>query len=355
MQRRGLPSLLAIVAALLLPTPAGAATYTLPAASVDVTLTNDGGLLVRESVTYDFSAAAHGAWLDVPLDGSTISHVLVSEGGHPYSDGAPTELGSSAPDGTYGTAVVNGAERIVWHLTANAGPRTFQIAYQLTQRVIAHDDVVDARLEVWGPGWTVDLASLAVTVHLPEGSPDTVSGWLEAPAVITPLPANGPSATITASRSVAGTTTVLRFTAPRSVLETTHDAIVVHDQVAAAIAAEEASTIVPGTGDSPSITVDPGTEFAPGFGDPSGDSSFPTGIFFLAIPLVAVLAIIGAIKGGGQRRIGNQTTSDTFPPTQGFPPSTHSSPPSGGGGSGGDGGGGSGGDGGGGGGGGGAW
>src|SRR5206468_1006671 len=45
---------------------AGAKSYTLPEASVDVTVQPDGAVDVVENITYDFSGTFEGAWRDIP-------------------------------------------------------------------------------------------------------------------------------------------------------------------------------------------------------------------------------------------------------------------------------------------------
>src|SRR5919107_1335248 len=67
--------------------------------------------------------------------------------------GASAELGSSGAPGTYGTANLGDAYRIVWHYRATDEQRTFTVRYRLSGLAVAYDDVVDVYWQVWGDEW----------------------------------------------------------------------------------------------------------------------------------------------------------------------------------------------------------
>ena len=76
--------------------PAGAKSYTLPAADVVVRVQRDGSLLVEETIAFAFSGSFSGAFRELPLrPGETLDRVGVSEGGNAYTGGACAEVGCS--------------------------------------------------------------------------------------------------------------------------------------------------------------------------------------------------------------------------------------------------------------------
>ena len=121
-----LPAILALVFAVLIAGPFAAPAeaqdkvFKLPRAVVVADVQSDGSVVVTENITYDFTGSFEGGYREIPLkDGMSVDDVSVSEDGKEYTPGASAELGSSGVPGTYGTADLGDAYRIVWHYRAS--------------------------------------------------------------------------------------------------------------------------------------------------------------------------------------------------------------------------------------------
>ena len=226
-----LSALLALIFAVLITgpfaSPAGAQdeSFSLPRAEVVASVQPDGSVLVTENITYDFIGSFEGGYREIPLeDGMSVTEVSVSEAGRAYAPGASAELGSSGAPGTYGTADLGDAYRIVWHYRASYEERTFTVRYRLNGLAVAHDDVVDVYWQAWGDEWQEPLGSLVATMVLPGGAgkgevkvfghPASVSGK-------TSLGPDGVSPTLFASDVPAGQFVEMRVVFPRELLTST--------------------------------------------------------------------------------------------------------------------------------------
>jgi len=127
----------------------------------------DGALRIEEHITYAFDGVFTGGYRDIPLrEGESIADVYVEEPGTRYRPGASAELGSTGEPNTFGATEIEGGFRIVWHYVAVL-PRTFTIGYTLRGLTVAHDDVADVNLQVWGDEWEKPLGRLTATLVLP--------------------------------------------------------------------------------------------------------------------------------------------------------------------------------------------
>ena len=226
-----LPAILVVVFAVLIAGPLAAPaeaqdkSFELPRAKVVADVQPDGSVLVTEEITYLFSGSFEGGYREIPLkEGMSVSDVSVSEYGKAYAPGASAELGSSGAPGTYGTANLGDAYRIVWHYRASYEERTFTVRYRLEGLAVAHDDVVDLYWQAWGDEWEEPLGSLEATVVLPGdagkgevkvfGHPASVSGK-------TSLGPDGVSPTLIASDVPPGQFVEMRVVFPRELLSST--------------------------------------------------------------------------------------------------------------------------------------
>src|SRR5215208_1023716 len=161
--------------------------FELPWAVAVADVQTDGSVLVTVKITYDFSGSFEGGYREIPMKkGMSVSDVSVSEDGKAYAPGASAALASLAAPGTYGTADLGDAYRIVWHYRASYEERTFTLRYRLKGLAVAHDDVVDVYWQVWGDEWQEPLDLLGAAVVLPGdaskgevkvfGHPASVSG-----------------------------------------------------------------------------------------------------------------------------------------------------------------------------------
>ncbi|HEX5695415.1 MAG TPA: DUF2207 domain-containing protein, partial [Acidimicrobiia bacterium] len=152
-------------------TAAGAKSFWLTDAEVDIVVNEDGSLSVTERITFDFSGDYSGAYRDIPLGpGESIDDITVSDETVSYQTGACTELGCTSLPGTYGVEQNHDFVRIVWHHASINERRTFQIGYSMTGVTTAYEDVVDINLQVWGDQWAVGLDHLAAQMTLPAGA-----------------------------------------------------------------------------------------------------------------------------------------------------------------------------------------
>jgi len=225
-------AIVALVFAVLLAGPFAAAaeaqdkSFSLPRAQVVADVQPDGSVLVTENITYDFIGSFEGGYREIPLeDGMSVTDVSVSEGGRGYAPGASAELGSSGAPGTYGTANLGGAYRIVWHYRASYEERTFTLRYRLNGLAVAHHDVVDVYWQVWGDEWEEPLGSLEATLVLPggagEGDSVKVFGHPSSVSGKTSLGPDKGSPTLIASDVPAGQFVEMRVVFPRELLSST--------------------------------------------------------------------------------------------------------------------------------------
>ena len=199
--------------------------FDLPSAYVVADVQPDGSVLVTEYITYDFTGSFEGGYREIPLkDGMGVSHVSVSEDGKQYAPGALAELGSSGTPGTYGTADIGEAYRIVWHYRAKDEQRTFTLRYRLKGLAVAHDDVVDLYWQAWGEEWQEPLDSLEARVLLPGGAGKGDVKVFGHPASVSGKTSLGPdkvSPTLVASDVPAGQFVEMRVVFPRKLLTST--------------------------------------------------------------------------------------------------------------------------------------
>ena len=218
-----------------------AKSFVLPDAKVVVYVQPDGAVEVVEHLTYSFEGDFTGGYREIPLRaGESMSDISVQEDGQLYTPGASAELGSSGSDGSFGVADLGDRVRIVWHYSASDEYRTFKVAYTLHNFVVAHDDVADLNLRVWGDEWGTDLVQLKAKVVLPESSEEVLvwghPAWVEG---YTELSAAGDGASLFATFIPAGQWVELRVVFPTSLLTSTSDTRVVPGDGLATILAEE--------------------------------------------------------------------------------------------------------------------
>ncbi len=177
--RRALLPLLVLLIVGVMASPAGAKSYWIESADVDITVEDDGSLTVVEQIRYDFSGSFSGAYRDIPLrQGESIRDITVSDTRGAYALGGCVELGCSSPPGTYGVASIPGYVRIVWHYSAADQQREFTIEYAMVGVATAYDDVVDVNLQVWGDQWPVGADEITARMHVPGGAePGEVYVW----------------------------------------------------------------------------------------------------------------------------------------------------------------------------------
>jgi uncharacterized membrane protein len=216
-------AVVACLAALALAPGAAAKEFTLPAADVQVQVERDGGIAVTERIAFRFDGDFEGAFREIPLrPGESLDRVSVAEGGDEYVPGASAELGSFGVPGTYGTARTDKGFRIVWHYRASNELRTFEVRYRLSGLAVAHDDVVDVNLQVWGDEWQTGLGRLTAALALPGPASGPAYRIWGAPAYVRGVVGREPArATLEAVQVPPHQFVELRVLFPRSLLTST--------------------------------------------------------------------------------------------------------------------------------------
>src|SRR5690606_39434330 len=204
--------------------PAAAREYRLPEADVEIRVESDGAVTVIERLTYEFDGAFSGGYREIPLrSGETVTNVSVSEGAAVYQPGACTDLGCSAPAGTFGVRDLGGRIRVVWHYEASDERRTFEVRYRMEGLAKIYDDYVDVYHQVWGPEWTVGLDRLTASMAIPAGATDAdVFVWCHPESVAgeSSLGESGVEPRLVATDIPSGQFVEFRVAFPRSLLLT---------------------------------------------------------------------------------------------------------------------------------------
>jgi hypothetical protein len=220
---------------------AGAKSFSLPQATVVVTLQSDGSLLVEEHITFNFDGSFSGAFRDIPArQGEVLDDIFIEERGRQYDPGASAELGSSGAPYTYGVAQFPDRVRIVWHYSAFSDIRTFTIGYRLRGLAVAYDDVVDVNLKVWGDEWEQQLGQLNAVLLLPKPASGTdYRVWGHPVSVRGDVSRAADHVELRAERVPAHQFVELRTVFPRSLLDSTAGTQVRHEEALDSIVAAE--------------------------------------------------------------------------------------------------------------------
>ncbi len=211
--------LAALALALVLAPAASARSADVIDADVELSLADDGSLLVIEHLTYEYDGSFQGSYRDINLlRGERIKDVRLQQGATVFQPGGNTVLGSDDRPGVFGTERFGNTFRIVWHYRASDEERTYDLSYRVVGGPIAYDDVIDVGWAVWGDQWSFELdhltASLANPVLDPAndayrvwGHPRTVDGETERGEGVARLQAESID---------AGTAVEFRVTIPRT-------------------------------------------------------------------------------------------------------------------------------------------
>ncbi len=209
-------------------------------ADVTVRLQEDGSLIVRESLPFDFTGKFSGGYRDIPAQqGVRITDAGVRDAieGR-YRPGGNTALGSFDRPGTFGTEVQPNGLRIVWHYDAANETRTFELTYRVTGATVAHDDVVDVRWNIWGSQWEFWTSNLHASIAAASGvAPE--QAWVRPRSLGEDVDV-GDDASVSIDRVPEGEAVGLRAVFPRDAIDSTAGAVVKPGDGLGAIAGEEA-------------------------------------------------------------------------------------------------------------------
>jgi uncharacterized membrane protein len=220
--------------------PSAEKEYEIADPDVAVRLQDDGSLIVRESLPFDFTGDFTGAYRDIPLVGSariTAAQVRDAVEGD-YRPGGNTTLGSFDHPGTFGTENQKDGFRIVWHYRASDETRTFDLIYRVTGATTVHDDIVDVRWNVWGSQWDFWANDLHASIAAASGvAPE--QAWVR-PRSLGEEVDVGDEASVSIDRVPEGEAVGLRAVFPRDAIDSTAGAVVEPGNGLGAIEDEEA-------------------------------------------------------------------------------------------------------------------
>ena len=233
-------AVVAVAMAIVPAIPSSEKEYEITDADVAIRLQEDGSLIVRESLPFDFTGEFSGAYRDIPLlPGVRITDAEVRDAREGrYRPGGSTALGSIDAPGTYGTETMAKGLRVVWHYSAADETRTFDLIYRVTGATTVRDDVVDVRWNVWGSQWDFWLDSLAASIEAASGVPPE-RAWLR-PRSLGADVEIGSDANVSVERVPEGQAVGLRAVFPREAIESTAGAVTEPGDGLGAIEREEA-------------------------------------------------------------------------------------------------------------------
>ena len=206
--------------------PSAEKEYEIADPDVAIELQEDGSLLVRESLPFDFTGDFTGAYRDIPLVGGahiTEAQVRDAVEGN-YRPGGNTVLGSFDHPGTFGTENQPDGFRVVWHYWASDETRTFDLIYRVVGATKVYDDVVDVGWYPWGSQWDFWANDLRASISAASGvAPE--QAWVRPRSLGADVEV-GDDATVTVDRVPEGEAVGLRAVFPRDAIDSTGGAVV---------------------------------------------------------------------------------------------------------------------------------
>ena len=220
--------------------PSAEKEYEIADPDVTVRLQEDGSLLVRESLPFDFTGKFSGAYRDIPLlNGVRITGAQVRDAVEgAYRPGGNTALGSYDRPGTFGTKVDPTGVRVVWHYSAADETRTFDLIYRVVGATKVYDDVVDVGWFVWGSQWDFWVNDVSASISAASGVA-AEQAWVR-PRSLGEEVDVGADASVSIDRVPEGEAVALRAVFPRDAIESAGGAVVVPGDGLDAIEKEEA-------------------------------------------------------------------------------------------------------------------
>lgn len=147
--------------------------YTIPKATFDLYVQENGNLKVKETLHYSFSGTYNGVYRDIPLkNGQKIENLKISTSGA-YSDYQVTNKSD-----------MTSLKIFLYSDSQKTTPITNKdvvvtIEYDMVNVIKIYNDIAELQFKVWGEDWDVDVGELSTNVHLK--SPEGVKYWLNPP------------------------------------------------------------------------------------------------------------------------------------------------------------------------------
>ncbi len=147
--------------------------FTIPKATFDLYVQENGNLKVKETLHYSFSGTYNGVYRDIPLkSGERIENLKISTSGA-YSDYQVTNKSD-----------MTSLKIFLYSNSQKTTPITNKdvvvtIEYDMVNVIKIYNDITELQFKVWGEDWEVDVGELTTKVHLK--SQDGVKYWLNPP------------------------------------------------------------------------------------------------------------------------------------------------------------------------------
>lgn len=147
--------------------------YTIPKATFDLYVQENGNLKVKETLHYSFSGTYNGVYRDIPLKtGERIENLKISTSGA-YSDYQVTNKSD-----------MTSLKIFLYSNSQKTTPITNKdvvvtIEYDMVNVIKIYNDIAELQFKVWGEDWEVDVGELSTNVHLK--SQEGVKYWLNPP------------------------------------------------------------------------------------------------------------------------------------------------------------------------------
>ncbi|HII83346.1 MAG TPA: DUF2207 domain-containing protein [Methanobacterium subterraneum] len=147
--------------------------FTIPKATFDLYVQENGNLKVKETLHYSFSGTYNGVYRDIPLkSGERIENLKISTSGA-YSDYQVTNKSD-----------MTSLKIFLYSNSQKTTPITNKdvvvtIEYDMVNVIKIYNDIAELQFKVWGEDWEVDVGELTTKVHLK--SQEGVKYWLNPP------------------------------------------------------------------------------------------------------------------------------------------------------------------------------
>ncbi|PKL71960.1 MAG: DUF2207 domain-containing protein [Methanobacteriales archaeon HGW-Methanobacteriales-2] len=147
--------------------------YSIPRASVDLYVQENGNLRVKETLYYSFLGTYNGVYRDIPLKpGERIENLNVSTKGA-YST---LEVTNKSDMKSLKIYLFSDSQKTTPVTSKNV---EITIEYDMINVIKIYNDIAGLQFKAWGEEWDVDVGNLTTRVHLK--SKEGVKYWLNPP------------------------------------------------------------------------------------------------------------------------------------------------------------------------------
>jgi len=150
-------------------------TFSISAMDMDVTIKDDGSLVVVERITYNFQGVFNGIFRDIDIsdtDGLTDLEVGIDRNGdfQPFTNNRVNSLDSSGEPGTYHQVQSGNLEKLKIFEKSQDEQKTFIIRYKLLNVINVYQDTAALNRKLIDANWTENLSNISILLTLPVGA-----------------------------------------------------------------------------------------------------------------------------------------------------------------------------------------